>query len=188
MEVLKENGLQWIDGDQIRTSRVFAIVSACDAVARPMLKDSTQFNGKYGCDWCLHPGERVAKGNGFVNIYPHEEPLAETRHPQQWEDDAIQASQDGSSVRGVKGVSPLLFLPFFNIISGFVPEYIHAVLLGVVRQFMTLWFDSSYHCKPWYIGTRKDILNSQLLSIRPPKEITRTPSSLEVEILESIRV
>ncbi|XP_059367669.1 uncharacterized protein LOC132106067 [Carassius carassius] len=59
MEVLKETGLQWIDGDEIRTSRIFAVVSACDAVARPMLKDSTQFNGKYGCDWCLHPGERV---------------------------------------------------------------------------------------------------------------------------------
>lgn len=31
MEVLKETGLQWIDGDEIRTSRVYAVVSACDA-------------------------------------------------------------------------------------------------------------------------------------------------------------
>lgn len=179
MGALKDIGLQWTDGDDIRTSRVYAVVSACDAIARPMLKDSIQFNGKYGCDWCLHPGERIAKGNGFVNIYPCKEDSPATRQQQQWEDDAIKASQEGCPVSGVKGISPLLFLPCFNIITGFVPEYMHAVLLGVVRQFMTLWLDSSYHCKPWYIGTRKQVLNSRLLSLKPPKEVTRTPSSLD---------
>ncbi|MGH0120675.1 UNVERIFIED_CONTAM: hypothetical protein FKN15_035061 [Acipenser sinensis] len=178
MELLKDRGLQWMDGDIIRTSRVFAVVSACDAVARPMLKNSTQFNGKHGCDWCLHPGERVAKGKGFVNVYPYDDPPPSKRHLQQWEDDAIEASREGRSIRGVKGLSPLLFLPYFNIITGFVPDYMHAVLLGVVRQFMTLWLDSSYHSQPWYIGTRRELLDSRLLAFKPPKEVTRTPSSL----------
>lgn len=42
----------------------------CDAAARPIVRCSTQFNGSYGCGLCLHPGERVAKGRGYVRVYP----------------------------------------------------------------------------------------------------------------------
>lgn len=125
MQSLQDHGLEWFNGEVIRKSRVFAVVSACNSVARPLLKHSMQFNGKYGCDWCLYRGERVAKGHGYVNVYPFVDPPAERRELNLWEDDAIQASQDGCPVNGVKGVSPLLFLPLFNIISGFVPDYMH---------------------------------------------------------------
>jgi hypothetical protein len=34
-----------------------------------MVQGIKQFNGKYGCSWCLHPGQQVDKGNGKVRIY-----------------------------------------------------------------------------------------------------------------------
>lgn len=37
------------------------LVITTDTVARPLVRNSTQFNGVFGCDFCLHPGERVAK-------------------------------------------------------------------------------------------------------------------------------
>jgi len=33
----------------------------------------TQFNGHYGCSLCLHPGEKVLKGNGTVRVYPYKD-------------------------------------------------------------------------------------------------------------------
>lgn len=166
MQSLQDHGLEWFNGEVIRKSRVFAVVRACNSVARPLLKHSSQFNGKYGCDWCLHRGERVAKGRGYVNVYPFVDPPAERRELNLWEDDAIQASQDGCPVNGVKGVSPLLFLLLFNIISSFVPDYMHAVLLGIVRQFLCLWIDSSNHTQPWYFGTKLNVRNKRLLAMK----------------------
>jgi len=56
-----------------------------------------------------------------------------------------------------------------------IPDYMHAVLLGVVNQFLTIWLNS--------VGPEHYIQNckliDQLLSmIRPPLEISRTPRSL----------
>lgn len=43
-------------------------------------------------------------------------------------------------VSGMKGPSPLLNVPGFDIIGSFNPDYIHCALLGVARQFAELWF------------------------------------------------
>lgn len=132
------------------TSLAFLLTSACDAAAWPRLKNSIQFNGKFGCDWCLHPGEMVEKGAEFVRVYPFSVPEPEPRSQDKWEDDAIAANS--SPVNGVRGPCQLLFLPLFNIVKGFVPDYMHCMLLGVVRQWGTLWFDPQYNQCPWYLG------------------------------------
>ena len=82
--------------------------------------------------------------------------------------------------RGVKGPSPIMLLPHFNTVTGFVVDYMHCVLLGVTRQFVTMWFDSCYHSDPWYIGTRIADVDSKLLNFHPPAELTRTPRSLKM--------
>ena len=66
-------------------------------------------------------------------------------------DHATQAVTSGTSHFGVKGPSMVMLLPKFDIIRGFVPEYMHSVLLGVVRMFIDLWLDSSHHNEPYYI-------------------------------------
>lgn len=158
------------------TSRAFLLTSACDAAARPRLKNSIQFNGKFGCDWCLHPGETVEKGAGLVRVYPFNLPEPEPRTQDKWEDDAIAANS--TPINGVRGPCQLLFLPLFNIVKGFVPDYMHSVLLGVVRQWATLWFDPQYNQCPWYLGRHTKILDSRLLEMKPPREISRAPRSL----------
>ena len=49
---------------------------------------------------------------------------------------------------GVKGATVLMLLPKFDLICSFVPDYMHCVLFGVVRQFVSLWLDSSSDDKP----------------------------------------
>ena len=54
----------------------------------------------------------------------------------------------------------------------------HSVLLGVVRQFVYLWFDSHSNSKPYYLGRNLSKIDVLLLAIKPPFEIKRLPRSL----------
>lgn len=68
---LNTDGVTWVDKDgRRRTSRVRALVCVCDAVARAMVQNLKQFNGRYGCGFCYHEGEVVDKGNGQTRVYP----------------------------------------------------------------------------------------------------------------------
>jgi len=156
---------------------VNADLCICDAPARAMLQEFSQFNGKYGCGFCCHPGQRVEKGSGTVQVYPMNTLYPLRSHSKTLEY-AEQASRIGKPVQGVKGASLLTLLPSFDIVRCFVPEYMHCVLLGVVRQFVNLWLDSSSHREPFYIRSVK-LLNRLLKSIRPPDEIHRLPRSLD---------
>ena len=46
-----------------------AVVGVCDAVARPLIQNFKQFNGHYGCGFCLDVGELVEKGHGHTTVY-----------------------------------------------------------------------------------------------------------------------
>lgn len=37
--------------------KVRVVIIATDTVARPLMRNTTQFNGEYGCDFCFHPGK-----------------------------------------------------------------------------------------------------------------------------------
>jgi len=62
------------------------------------------------------------------------------------------ALAEGTSIYGVKGPSLFMFVTIFNIINSFPPDYMHSVLLGVVKMFFIAWFDSKNFEYPWYIG------------------------------------
>ena len=36
--------------------KVYAPICTSDALARPKVRNTKQFNGRYGCDWCLQEG------------------------------------------------------------------------------------------------------------------------------------
>ncbi len=167
---LEREGLIWKDSKNVEhISKVYALICSSDSVARPLLRNTKQFNGQYGCDFCYHIG-------GGPYPYRRPEPLlrSETEHY-----DHAMAATVQLPVKGVKGPTELMRLEKFQIINGFVPEYQHSVCLGVTRQLTTLWLDSNNHNKEWYIGTKADIIDQELLAIKPPVEITRTPRSIQ---------
>ena len=45
-------------------------------------------------------------------------------------------------VKGVKAISITATIPFFDIATSFVPDYMYAVLAGVVTMLMNMWFNS----------------------------------------------
>ncbi len=177
---LGQMGLQWQDpvDHSIKTSKVYALCAICDAVARPLLQNFKQFNGEYGCGHCLHPGVQVRKGNGTVRVYPCLEEMPELRDHNTTVQIGEIAKNNEQSILGIKGPSPVVDLPHFDLINGMVPDYMHCVLLGVCRQIATLWFDSKSYSQPWYIGLNTARVDGNLLAIKPPSIFSRIPRSI----------
>ena len=90
---------------------------------------------------------------------------------------AKKATTSGKPLQGVKGASILSLLPNFDIIRSFIPDYMHCVLLGVVRQFITIWTESCNRNKPYCIKDTA-VVDQLLKLIRVPDEINRLPRSL----------
>lgn len=143
-----------------------------------------QFNGHYGCTFCYHPTESI---NGFrkytVNYTYH--PLR--THTSIVRDmfstrkrDEITGEITTTQVNGVKGISALINLKYFDLADGMTPDSMHSVYLGVINQYTEIIL-SSYK-KPYYVGSPIDlgVTNKRLLSIKTPKCLPRTPRSLSV--------
>ena len=179
--LLDQHGFSWnncLNNTTVITS-VSAVVGVCDAVARPIIQNFSPFNGFYCCGCCLDEGESVEKGNGRVLVYPYN-PKMILRGKQNAHQLLLESMLSGSSALGVKGPSILLFLPHFDIINGMVPDKVHCICLGVVRQVAKLWFETKNHAEPFYIGNFLSKIDKYLLSIKPLCNISRTPRSLSV--------
>lgn len=92
---------------------------------------------------------------------------------------AAMACESGRAVRGVKGPTALSLLLSFDIGASFTVDYMHCMLLGVVRMFLGLWLDTRHHRKDWYLGSKIKQVESRLLGIKPPDIIPRVPRSLK---------
>ena len=50
--------------------KAFFVGVVADLPARAMLLNVSQFNGYFGCNFCLHPGVNHKTGRGHVMVYP----------------------------------------------------------------------------------------------------------------------
>lgn len=97
------------------------------------VQEFNQFNGESGCSLCLNLGETIEKGRGHTRIYrPF---VGILRTSQQVFTDAENALNQNHPVNGVKGFSPLSVVPVFDVVRSYVPDYMHASLLGTIRTF-----------------------------------------------------
>ncbi|EEC08381.1 conserved hypothetical protein, partial [Ixodes scapularis] len=158
MEKLSDTGFPLSFKGKQETFKAYCICSAVDSVARAPMQGIVQFNGYNGCNWCLHPGKYVG---GSVK-YPVQAVDPEERTDEQMYTDMQSAFQTGTVVRGVKNVSPLINLEQFSIVWGFVPDYMHCILLGVAKQFLDYWLDACD--RECYVGRQVATLDIRLLS------------------------
>ncbi|KAJ8030366.1 hypothetical protein HOLleu_26765 [Holothuria leucospilota] len=115
--------------------KVYAYTLTCDSVARCQLQGINQFNGDFGCSWCLHEGKRVAKENVYVMAYPFiGNPPPPARTHKSIQDECIKMISGQAPSFGVRSVSPLLLLPQFNMVSSFPVDYMRAVCEGVIEK------------------------------------------------------
>lgn len=109
-EIMKLSKGFSIDSEEYK---VVVVQNCLDTVARPKLQNSTQFNGKFGCSVCYHEGSLV---NGNQIRYPFKE--TEYRDHSETRRLMLEAHNTGIPVKGIKGISVFLSIPYFDIVKG----------------------------------------------------------------------
>lgn len=67
-----------------------------------------------------------------------------------------------------------------DVINGFCLDYMHCVLLGIVKNLIKLWCSSSNFKMNFYLNkNRQTTLNARLLAVKPISEISRKPRALD---------
>lgn len=121
------------------TYKVRALIISTDTVARPLVRNSTQFNVEFGCDFCLHPGERVPKEKGNVRVYPEPNSCStfQPRSLEQHNADLNLVKVLNQTIRGIVGPIPFEDLIDFDHVEAYVPEYMHSCCLKFLNFFFT---------------------------------------------------
>jgi hypothetical protein len=70
-----------------------------------------------------------------------------------------------------------MLLPNFDCAKGVCSEIQHAGFLGVTRQFLNTWLDTSNKDEGYYLGRQISTLDERLLGISLPSDISRYPRS-----------
>ena len=181
---LSANGVSWNYGSTQVLSKIYFPIMVCDSVARCLCQGIHQFNGSYGCSWCLNEGKSLLYGEASrkwiyegteFTLRTHDQFLDHIRELCQKIDSSKTASH-----YGVTTASQLLTIPKFNIVSGFTYDYMHSAFLGISRSLLNWWINSEYHDRAFYIGRRTKEIDRNLLQFVVPFCFDRTIRSIEL--------
>ena len=180
---LYENGFDWLNKSTnlIEHSIVIAPVATLDCPARAAVQNLMQFNGAYGCSFCEHPGTTCATGLGHTRIYSKLNIEPRLRTEERMIKQARKAINNNlEHVKGVKAVSVTAMIPLFDVATSFVPDYMNAVLSGVVTMLMDLWFHPKNRNQEFYIKkAAREAMDIKIKKIAPPDFIARIPRRLK---------
>ena len=148
-----------------------------DTCAHLLLSNMLRFDGYCSCTWCLHPGkciDRQVKYTMDVDDYAmqtHEGML----------EDMSTALESGNTINGVKGPSIMVNIPYFNLVDGYVPDYMHCSCLGVSHMLTEMWFSNVGEGN--YIGepTTIDVIDQQLKAFVFRMSFTKNHANFQKE-------
>lgn len=151
----------------------------CDLPALCSITNCTQFNGKFGCPKCTHPG----KSSNSRTIYPFVSSERKRQSLLRTDCDHLlnvtAAQISGSRVFGVKGESFLKHI--ISIPSGIVIDPMHCLFEGVTKQYLKLFFDQSNRYFPMYMGRPNalHLLSHHLSRILVPHDFPKFPDFIK---------
>ena len=164
-------------------AKVIVLAGTCDLPAKCLILNCMQYNGNYGCSKCLNPGITFhTSSHGHTHVYPYQGEDPSGHGPKRSKEahclDAAKALKDDTVENGVKGPSWFMKLTHYDIIWGTTVDYMHCLLLGVMKLLMSLWFGTAHNSKRYYIGRKIGLVDKRLTEINPPSIITRKPHKL----------
>lgn len=188
---LSHDGLSWTVNGLTLRSRVFFKMISADSVARAPLQGLKQFNGKFGCPFCYNPGKAFSikddKGKVVSSkwIVPYQDNARLRTHKLFLEDlnilaDKLESTTTENSHNGVLCCSPFVNLHDYDMVAGFVIDYMHTGLLGTLKTYTMMLIDSKNHNEPYYLGqSAQNLINSRLLNCKIPSEVNRPTRDLK---------
>jgi len=181
--VKPESGIWLKKGDQVKQVAFVAPMATTDLIAKAKVQKHHQFNGRFGCGNCLHPGVVIGKQVKYpVGEYAkrtHESMKADMykAHELDLAGNLKKTKNSEDHVNGVLGLSPLLALPEFRISESFTTDYLHAILLGVTPKLLDLWEERKKDCIEEEMSL--SIVDVRLKKLRPPSTVQEPPRPLK---------
>lgn len=180
MNLLYTHGITITVGDECHHVKLKVLCCIADLPAKAELLNMSYYNGHHACITCEEEGQTVKQGKGHAKCYGYKVhgDRSQTRTHETVLDYMSQGSVKNRS-KGFKGMSALASLQNFNIVNGIVPEYMHAILLGVTKTLITKWFSPSENKKDYFIGNHLKEISKRMSNFKPPAGIERLPRDLE---------
>lgn len=161
---------------------------SADLPARSMLSGLKLFNGAYSCILCLHPGLSItdhfnSKYIRYVNVHPTPPLRTHQSIIKAIEKLSLSRSSKIKSVDGFMTMPPMLLFNEFDLSKSFAVDYMHNVLLGIMKLLLDMWFGSHRLCKqspyfkPMTLSQRQK-LDERILDLKPYERISRKPTSI----------
>ncbi|XP_011883777.1 PREDICTED: uncharacterized protein LOC105570935 [Vollenhovia emeryi] len=191
------------NGEKIH-SKLMVFNCIVDSVAKPLVQCIKQFNGYWGCGYCYHPGCVLDEGNnqakyvmtnddlmlmndlsfeytvdqkdknGQHKLFHVKDRSNEEKRSDMKKAENLREDSPKFDIKGVKGMSSLFILTYFDVVFGFGIDWLHAVCLGVVKSVANLWFDSTSKDKPYYLSkTKRKLVNNNLSKLKLPAKLRR---------------
>lgn len=161
------------------TINFLPLIISCtaDLPAKADIQGTVGHSGYFGCGYCYHKGDLIKKDSKSKSVvrYVARDSLIRTNS------DTLNTYRKLKSepIHGIKSVSCMVAASDFDLINGFSLDYMHCVLLGVMRKLIDLWVSPCNHAEPYYISKKRQVvLSNRIVSIKPLCEITRKPRSL----------
>jgi hypothetical protein len=107
---------------------------------------SIQYNSYNGCQHCLNPGVSYSQGK---RIYKYD-PNAQLRTCEIYIDQVEISVEANEAFEGIKGRSCLA--EWLVIPKNVILDYMHLSLEGFAKQILSIWFDSAYNKREFYLG------------------------------------
>ncbi|XP_074107735.1 uncharacterized protein LOC141532993 [Cotesia typhae] len=174
---LSDKGIKWTLRNKVIKSKFIPICSVVDSVARCKLLNMKQFNGFYGCTFCEHPTNSVDGSRRFCisTVIPKDRTDASIKKNME----LAAESEYGTNVMGIWGPSALMNLKYFDIADGMSPDYMHAFLIGAVKQHTNILLTS--FGKDYYVGNPNQLnaIDERLLNFKHPTCITRSSRTIK---------
>lgn len=153
------------------------ISCCCDLPAKCDVQGMIGHSGYFACSYCYHPGFKNAEKKKSMIRYSKSNEKFEMRTHR----DVIYTygKMKSEPIRGIKSMSCMIAAKEFDLILSFAIDYMHLILLGIMRKLFDLWLDTKNHKEDYYISKKNQIaLSHRLINIKPVSEILRKPRSI----------
>ncbi|KAK3926430.1 S-adenosylmethionine decarboxylase proenzyme [Frankliniella fusca] len=196
--IYDKGGILWVrTGSEVSiTSQIVSPVISADAPAKALILNVKNHNHRFGCNICEQKATRVQApqseetGQQTGRKKRRKKRVAQKVTVRRFvftEDEAPLCTEDrmfalgelaerrGKSRKGVIGQSVVAELPLINRAHCLCAEYLHLVLLGVVKYFLNIMCNVS---GPWSIKSHMKEIDLLIKSIKVPDFVKRLPRGL----------
>ncbi|KAK3930281.1 DNA-directed RNA polymerase II subunit RPB1, partial [Frankliniella fusca] len=198
VSIHERGGISWVHpkSKSLTTSKVVSPALCLDAPAKAIILNMKNHNHRFGCNICEQkavrveaaPADEVVQGKRKRRKKNMPKQKVTLRRFVFTEDDvplrtgermallSDLAEARNKSRRGVIGHPIVASLPFFDTGKCLTAEYLHTVLLGVVKYFLNLMCNVR---GPWYIGNNIKNIDLFVKAIKVPDFTKRLPRGLK---------